>query len=56
MIDVLGSSSEGANVRLERLRGQCELAAAAMEKFVDENYGCACFLSSLCVQYRQGRG
>jgi hypothetical protein len=52
VIDVLGSS-DGAvnNVSLERLRGQCELATMAMEKFVDENYGCVfmCVIECLCV-------
>ncbi len=40
VIDVLGSSDgQVNNVSLERLKGQCELATMAMEKFVDENYG-----------------
>lgn len=45
VIDVLGAA-DGAvnNVSLERLKGQCELATMAMEKFVDENYGCVFWL------------
>ena len=53
VIDVLGAA-DGAvnNVSLERLKGQCELATMAMEKFVDENYGCV----SVCGRGWMGYG